>query len=85
MIQYSLDHLGMWAYHSDWDMRKTTMLDPITCGEDWQKNNSTCLYEFELFVWEMQKMYSDQDRRLHMATKSFHDWPQGYYNPNANV
>jgi len=84
-VQYALDHLGSWAYHSDRDMQKTTMIDPITWGQDLQKNNSTCLHDFDLFVGEIQKMYGDKDRRLNVARKSFYDFPQGYYNANENV
>jgi len=49
-VQYALDHLGSWAYHTDRDMQKTTMIDPIIWGQDLQMNNSTCLHDFDLFV-----------------------------------
>jgi len=66
-VQYALDHLGSWAYHSDRDMQKTTMIDPMTWGHDLQKNNSTCLQDLDLFFGEIQKMYGDKDRRLNVA------------------
>jgi len=84
-VQYALDHLGSWAYHTDRDMQKTTMIDPITWGQDLQKNNSPCLNNLDLFVAEIQKMYGDKDRRLNVARKSFYDFPQGYYNADENV
>jgi len=84
-VQYALDHIGSWAYHSDRDMQKTTMIDPITWGQDVQRNNSTCLHDFDLLVGEILKMYGDKDRRLNVARKSFYDFPQGYYNANENV
>jgi hypothetical protein len=84
-VQYAVDHLGSWAYHCDRDMQKTTMIDPITWGQDLHKNNSTCLHDFNLFFGEIQKMFSDKDRRLNMVKKSFYHCPQGYYNANENI
>jgi hypothetical protein len=84
-VQYALDHLGSWAYHTDRDMQKTTMIDPITCGQDLQKNNSPCLNNLDLFVAEIQKMYGDKDRRLNLARKSFGNFPQGYYSAGENI
>jgi len=84
-VQYALDHLGSWAYHTDPDMQKTTMIDPITWGQDLQKNNSPCLNNLDCFVAEIQKMYSNKDRRLIRARKSFDDFPQGYYNADVQV
>jgi len=84
-VQYALDHLGSWAYHTDRDMQKMTMFDPITWGQDLQKNDSPCLNNLDLFVAEIQKMYRDKDRRLNVARKSFYHFPQGYYNADENV
>jgi len=84
-VQYALDHLGSWAHHTDRDMQKTTMIDPIPCGQDLQKTNSTCLHNFDHFVGEMQKMYGDEDRRLNVAKKSYVNFPQGYDNANENL
>jgi len=77
-VQYALDQLGRWAYHTYRDMQKTTMIDRITRGQDLQKNNSTCFHDFDLFVGEIQKMYGNKDRRLNVARKSYYDSPHGY-------
>jgi hypothetical protein len=66
-------------------MQKTIMIDPITQGQDLQKNNSTCLYNFNFFIGEIQMLYGDKDWRLNVATNSFHDIRQGYCNANENV
>jgi len=84
-IQYAVDHLGSWAYHTDRDMEKTTMIDPIPWGQDVQKNNSPCLNNLNIFVAEIQKLYGDNVQRLIVARKSFYDFPQGYENTNKNV
>jgi len=84
-VQYSLDHLGSWAYHTNRDMQKTTMINPITKGQVLQKNNSTCLHNFDHFIGEIQKMYSDKDHILNLARKSYYDFAKGYYNANENV
>ena len=84
-VKYSQVHLGSWAYHTDDNMQKTIIIDPITCGQDQQKNNSPCLNNLELFVAEIQKIYGDKDRRLNVARKSFYDFPQVYYNADENV
>jgi len=84
-VQYALDHLSSLAYHTDRDMQKTTMIDPITWGQDLQKNNSPCLNNLDLFITEIQKMYGDKDRRLNLARKSFYNFPQGYYKADENV
>jgi len=68
-VQYALDHLGSWAYHTDRDMQNTTVIDPITWGQDLQKNNSPCLNNLDLFVAEIQTMYGNEDRRLNLARK----------------
>jgi len=68
-VQSALDHLGSWAYHTDCEMQKTTMIDPITWSQDLQKNNSPCLNNLDLFVAEIQKMYGDKDQRLNVASK----------------
>jgi len=74
-VQYALDHRGSWAFHTDRDMQRTTMIDPITWGQDLKKNNSPCLNHLDLFVAEIQKMYGYKDRRLNVARKSFYDFP----------
>jgi hypothetical protein len=84
-VQYALDHLGSWAYHTDRDMQKTTMIDPIIWGQDLKKNNLPCLNNLDLFVAEIHKMYGDMDRRLNMAWKLFNDFPQSYYNADENL
>lgn len=58
-VQYALNHPGRWAFHADCDMQKTTTIDPITWGENLQKNNSTCLQDHDLLVGEIQNMYSN--------------------------
>jgi len=84
-VQYALHHLGGWAYHTQRNMQNTTMIDPITLGQDLQQNNSPCLNNLDLFVAEIQKMYGDMDRRHNVARKSFYDFPPGYYNADENV
>jgi len=69
-IQNALDHIGSCAYHTDHDMQKTTMIDPITCGQDLLKHNPTCLDNFDLVVGEIQMMYGYKDRRLNVARES---------------
>jgi len=66
-------------------MQKTSMIDPITLDQDLQKNNWTCLHDFDLFIEEIQMMYGDMDRGLNVARKSYYDIPQGYYNTNKNL
>jgi len=85
MVQYVLDHLGNWAYHTDRNIQKTTMINPITWGQEVHKNSSSCLPNFDLFVGEIQMMPSDQDQRCNVARKSYSDFPQGYYKANKNV
>jgi len=84
-IQYAKDHIRLWVYYSNRDMQKTTMLDPITWGQNLQKDNSTCLHDFDGFVGEMKKISCDKDRTLHMVTNSFYDLLQGFNNPNKNA
>jgi len=85
MVQYALDHLGRWAYHTDRNIQKTTMIDPITWGQGLQKFNSPCLNNLDVFIVEIQKMYSDKDQRLNAARKSFYDILQGYWNADENI
>jgi len=85
MVQYAPDHIGSWAYHTDCDMHKTSMIDPNTWGQDLEKNNSPCLHNLDLFVGEIPKMYSNKDRRLNVARKIYNNLPQGYYNSNPNI
>ena len=66
-------------------MQKTTMIDPITWGQDLQKNNSPCLNNLDLFVAEIQRMYGDKDRRLDVTRKPFYEFQQGYHNADGNI
>jgi len=84
-VQYLLDHLGSWAYQTDSDMQKTTMIDPITCCQDLQMNKSTCLDDFDLFVWEIQMMYGDQNGRLNAVRKSSYNCLQCLHKTNWNI
>ena len=52
------------------------MIDPITWGQDVQKNNSTCLHNFDRFAGEIKKMYGEKDWRLKAARKSLYDYQQ---------
>jgi len=76
-VQYALDNLGSCANHTDCDMQNTTMIDPITWRRDLKQNNSPCLNHLDLFVAEIQKIYSDTDPRPNVARKSFYDFTQG--------
>ena len=71
-VQYALDHLGSCAYHTKRNMQKTTMIDPMTWSQDRQKNNSTCLHNFDHDIGEIQKMYSNKDRRVNVARKTYY-------------
>jgi hypothetical protein len=84
-VQYALDHIGSWTYHSDCDMQKTTMIDPTIWGQDLPQNNSSCLHHFDFFVRETQTIYGDKEWTLYVVRKSFYDFPQAYYNANENV
>jgi hypothetical protein len=61
------------------------VIDPITWGQDLQKNNSPCLNNLDLFVVDIQQMYGNMDWRLNIARKSLYDFPQGCYNADENI
>ena len=66
-------------------MQKTTMIDSITGSQDLQMNNSTSCENFDLFIGEIQKMYSNKDWRLNVIMKSYYDCALGNYNANETV
>jgi len=84
-VQYALYHHPSWAYHTNREMQKTTMINPITWGQDLQKNNAPCLNNLDLFIAEIQMMYGDKDRRPNVATRSVYESPQGYYNAEEDI
>jgi len=67
----AVDHLTSWANHTDRDMQKMTMIDPITWFQDLQKINSPRVNNLGTIVAEIKKMYGNKDWRLNRARKSF--------------
>jgi len=49
-VQYAIDHNGSWAYHTNCDMQKTTMIGTITSGQDQQQSNTLCLHNFDCLL-----------------------------------
>jgi len=84
-VQYALDHLGSWSNHRNYTLHKTSMIDPITWSQDLLNTNSQCLYNFDLFVSEIRKMYSDKDRKLNAGTRLYLEFRQGHYHPDESV
>jgi len=84
-VQYALDHLRSWSNHRDYTLHKTSMIDPITWGQDRLTNDSPCLHDFDPFVSEIQKMYGDKDRKLHAGTRLYLEFRQGHHDPDESV
>ena len=84
-VQYALNHLGSWSNHRDYTLHKTSMIDPITWGQDLLTNDSPCLHDFDLFVSEIQKMYGDKDRKLNAGTRLYLEFHQGHHDPDESV
>jgi len=84
-VQYALDHLGSWSNHHDYTLHKTSMIDPITWGQDLLTNDSPCIHDFDLFVNEIQKMYGEKDRKLNAGTRLYHEFCQGHHDPSESV
>jgi len=84
-VQYTLDHLGSWANHSDQSQQKTSMTDPVSWGQDLRNQENLCLEDFDLFTTELRKMYGDKEWELNVATRAYHEFPQGYHNPKEGV
>jgi len=61
------------------------MIDPITWGQDLLTNDSLCLYDFNLFVSEIQKMYGDKDCKLIAASRLYIEFCQGHHNPEESL
>ena len=84
-VQYALDHLGSWSNHRDHTLPKTSMIDPITWGQDLLTTDSPCLHDFDVFVSEIQKMYADKDRKLNAGTRLCLEFRQGHHDPDESV
>jgi len=55
-VQYALNHLGRWSNHRGYTLHKTSMIDPITWGQDLLSIDSPCIHDFDLSMNEIQKM-----------------------------
>jgi len=78
-VQYALDHLRGWANRSDQSQQKMNMTDPVSWGQDLGNQQNLCLEDFDLFTTELRKMYGDKNRELNVATRAYHEFPQGYH------
>jgi len=61
------------------------MIDSISWGHNLRKSNTPCLCNFDVFVGQIQNMYSNHHKRLNMVRRWYDDFPQGYYNANENL
>jgi hypothetical protein len=84
-VQYALDHLGIWANHSDQSQQKTSMTDPVSWCQHLRNEQNLCLEIFDFLTAELRKMYGDKERELKTATRAYHEFPQHYHDPKEGV
>jgi len=77
-VQMVLNQSRSWAYDTNRDVQKLTMIDLIPRVQNHQKNNTPCCCNLDLLGTEIPKMYRYMDRRLNMARKLSYDCCPGY-------
>jgi hypothetical protein len=66
-VKYAASLLSKWNNHLDTAQRQTQMTDPVEWLRDLQRDSDPSFEDFKACLEEMQKMYSDKDRKLNPA------------------
>ena len=82
-VQYALDNLQSWVHHTNHDMQTTTMINPITWGQELQPMDSPCLHNVDYFVGEIKKIYDHKNQRLNADTKSYYGFHRAIAMPTG--
>ena len=80
-VQYAPNHLGSWSNPRDDTLHTTSAINPITGGQDLLTNDSPCLHDFDHCICKIQKKYGDKGHGLHVGTRLYLQFRQGYHDP----
>ena len=80
-VKYAASLLSTWNNHLHPAQRQTQMTDPVEWLRDLRGDSDLCLEDFEAFLEEIQKIYGNKERKLHVAMKCVIYFHQGANEP----